>query len=182
MNIGIIKQDIIEKDNNKTDILLRLLIDNGTTMNLIKKSGKYNDDYVYYGVHYANIKTGVFDTDTNKLPTKMSREDYDSKLKQQIEGEGEKYNFIKIENKYDDKYNDGYNIYGAAVILSIIIIFIIVIIFLSDMNNTSIFLYLLYIIPVWFIAFSLNKFILPFLFKKYDQGIAYMSTEEGRVV
>jgi len=129
---------------------------------------------VYYGVYYNISNESV--QNTNISPTKMSREDYDSKLKQQIEGEGEKYNFIKTKNKYDDKIT----IYFVAVILSIIIIFIIVIIFLSDMNNTSIFLYLLYIIPVWFIAFSLNKFILPFFLKKYDQGVAYMSTEEGK--
>ena len=108
--------------------------------------GMYNDDYA----------------------TKMSREDYNIKLKQI---EGKKYNFIKIENKYDE-YNDKVIIYFATGIVSIIIIFIIVVIFSLDKNNTSIFLYSLVIIPVWLFAFSLNKGILPFFFKKYDKGIA----------
>jgi len=49
MNIGIREQNIIEKDNEETDILLRPLI-NGKTIDLIKKSGKYNNKCVLWGL------------------------------------------------------------------------------------------------------------------------------------
>ena len=136
MNIrenGIGENGIIqETDSEKKPIYMKPLIKNGTSMKLIEAAGKYNENYVYYGVYY-----GIIDQNSNASPTKISREDYNNKL-EQIEGEqGKKYNFIKIENKYNDKVT----IYFVAGIVSFIIIIIIVVIFLSDMNNTSIFLY-----------------------------------------